>query len=213
MNAELHSRHSAIIPRATSQMHVAIAGAGMTGSWTAIILARMVRHIDIWDFDTIEPGNLGVQAYTETQLGTNKAVAIEQITAGLPIRANQTRFPRTIPACDVLILCVDSMKVRREIATRAQDQQLPIMIDTRAMGELASLQIVAPGALTYDDYLLELLSDAEVPDGTCGATGTPFTGPWIGSQVAAAITSIGRGIPPTPRTVWHIGLNTSVAPV
>ena len=209
-NHELHSRFSQLVPQATRSMTALIAGAGMTGSWTALALARMVKEVHIWDFDTVEPANLGVQAYDQIDLHMNKALALAGKALGLPLTGHAERFPREIRPCDVLILAVDSMAARREIAYDAADQDVTFIIDPRILGEMACIHPVMHNDLP--EYLRTLPTDAEVTNAPCGAQGTAFTGMWVASQICAIVNNFGRGLPLPPKLVWHVGLNQEIAP-
>jgi molybdopterin/thiamine biosynthesis adenylyltransferase len=213
---ELHSRHAALVPPATRELTVLIAGAGMVGSWTALALCRMVKAVHIWDFDDIEAGNIGVQAYTQGQIGMNKAIAIEEITLGLPVIGHPEKFDTDFSAAyqeledaDILILSVDSMEARRNIAAWCNSVgHIGAMIDTRVLGEIACIHTVLAG--DYEDYLATLPTDGEVREAPCGARGTAFAGMWLAARVAAIVNNLGRGMPPPPKLVFHVGLNMEV---
>lgn len=211
----LHSRFTQIVPQTTRNFHVLIAGAGMVGSWTALALARMVGQVDIWDFDVVAEENVGVQAYTASNVGMNKATALMLDNGhGLPLTGHSGRFdPYDVkdgPPADIVISAVDSMEGRSVAAMFAKAIGASYFIDTRVLGEIACIHPVLLGDI--QDYIDTLPIGDELVSAACGAKGTAFAGMWVASQVCAIVNNIGRGLPLPPKIVWHVGMNQSVAP-
>lgn len=213
---ELHDRFSRIVPQRTRDFTVLIAGAGMVGSWTALALARMVKKVDIWDFDTVDAANVGVQAYSQGNLGEFKTTALERHSYGLPLEGHCDRFPREIPTCDILVMAVDSIPGRRQIAEDAYDQGVGYIIDTRVLGEIACIHAVdnTQGDSDHDliQYIIDLPKGDDLVSAPCGAKGTAYAGMWVASRVCGIVNHIGRGLPLPSKEVWHVGMNCSVAP-
>lgn len=212
---QLHSRFSRIVPERTRNFHVLIAGAGMVGSWTALALARMVGQVDIWDFDEVSEANVGVQAYNAIHIGQPKVIALEQQCFGLPLTGHNSRFDpydvKDDPPTDIVISAVDSMAGRSEVAMFAKAIRCAShFIDTRVLGEIACIHPV--DIIDIDNYLQTLPTRNELVSAPCGAKGTAFAGMYVAAKVCAIVNNIGRGLPLPPKEVFHIGMNTSVAP-
>lgn len=211
-NDQLHNRFAQIVPANVQSTSAVIAGAGMTGSWTALALARMIGRVDIWDFDNIEAENVGVQAYTELDIGDNKARTVARLGFGLPIHAHAERFEdcnHAVPHPTFVIACVDSIPARQLVAQWAYDATAHYFIDTRVLGEIAHIQVVAHG----DElgYIQALPNEDEITHARCGAKGTAYAGMWVASQVCALVNRIGKGLPlPKPLT-WHVGMNEQIS--
>jgi tRNA A37 threonylcarbamoyladenosine dehydratase len=65
MNTNLDvRRHAELFDPHTFNTPVTIIGAGATGSWLAIALAKLgIDNISIWDFDKVEEHNIPNQAF------------------------------------------------------------------------------------------------------------------------------------------------------
>jgi hypothetical protein len=211
---DLHERFSRIVPERTRNFRVLIAGAGMVGSWTALALARMVGKVDIWDFDAVSEFNVGVQAYTQADIGRNKIDALQSKCFGLPLTGHAGRFDpydvKEYPPADIVISAVDSMAGRSEVAMFAKAIAAPFFIDTRVFGEIACIHPVALADIP--NYLEYLPAGDELVSAPCGAKGTAFAGMYVAARVCAIVNSIGRSLPLPPKEVFHIGMNTSVVP-
>ena len=80
-----------ILCSSLSEKKIAIIGAGAIGSIVAKSLAKGgFRNIEIWDNDTVEPGNLCRSDYSVNDLGNNKAKAL------------CSKIKRTNPFCNVI---------------------------------------------------------------------------------------------------------------
>ena len=64
----------------------------------------------------------------------------------------------------------------------------------------------------YEDYILSLPEGDDLVSAPCGSKGTAFAGMYVAARVCVIVNSIGRGLPLPPKEVFHIGMNTSVAP-
>jgi hypothetical protein len=189
-------------------MHVIVVGAGMTGSWSALALARMVGQVHIYDFDTVEEENVGVQAYTAEHIGMNKAQAVEMIGGGLPLRGHNENFFESdfpLPPVEAIIACVDSIDARSRLAQWTAESYTRFLIDTRVLGEIACLHAVDRSDLS--DYVQSLPTENTLTHAPCGAKGTAYAGMWVASQVCTIVNAIGRGLPLPPKLVWHVGMN------
>lgn len=229
-------------------------GAGMLGSWTVLSLARMLKRVDVWDYDRVSEENLGTQAYTQAHLvdysgdddefrediGMLKAQALEDLCYGLPVHGHPTKAPPDLNkeylasswpgrcldlSTSVVVCCVDSIAARRECAEWAEANDVPLFIDTRALGELAVIYPVArlqPTTINgkvaqpvtpnenYNYYLADLPDESSVPDAPCGGVGTAYVGHWVSSQVARLINNWAQGQQLPGKVVHHVGQDTRI---
>jgi len=103
---------------------VGIIGVGAVGRQVALILAAMgVKHITLWDHDTVDEANLGVQGFRPDQLGQLKVSAclddMTRIYPEIEVTAIPTRYEVTKPLQAVTFCCVDSISARRSIFVHA----------------------------------------------------------------------------------------------
>ncbi|KKM69228.1 hypothetical protein LCGC14_1452920, partial [marine sediment metagenome] len=113
-------------------------GAGMTGSWVVLGLARMLKRVDVWDFDRVSEENLGTQAYTadDADIDMLKTDALVGICDGLPVYGHAEPAPPEDWRVDrrhsldtevsVVVCCVDTIEGRRECAEWAQAEKVPL---------------------------------------------------------------------------------------
>lgn len=100
-----------------------IIGCGAVGSLVGETLARMgLTKITLYDFDTVESHNIANQIFTEQDLGKPKVTALSQrmcainpdMEADLRVQPNGYTNQRL---SGYVFLCVDSIDLRRKIAT------------------------------------------------------------------------------------------------
>lgn len=190
---------------------VAIAGVGMLGSWAAHALARVAGQTHFWDFDDVGPENIGTQAYSEGDLGFNKAVCMAGALTGLPITGHRDAFPLEPPARIGLIVpneaplivvsAVDSFKARREIAEWAQ-KYARVFVDLRAHSTVGVVCIVPNKRLP--EYLATLETDAMAPEAACGMEGTGFVGMQVAAIATAQLNQYFRGMPTAFKQVFDV---------
>ena len=71
------SRHMELFNPSKFNMPVTIIGAGATGSWLALSLAKLgIEDITVYDFDIVEEHNVPNQAFAISDVGTSKVDAI-----------------------------------------------------------------------------------------------------------------------------------------
>lgn len=130
------SRHKELFNPETFFHPVTIIGAGATGSWLAIALAKLgIENITVYDFDIVEEHNIANQAYSilgcnfDAQpldllytpkfgdIGKSKVFALEEhifISTGTTITVHNEPFTNQ-RLSGIVFLMVDSMKTRKEI--------------------------------------------------------------------------------------------------
>lgn len=129
----LYKRQTAIFdPSKFATQRVYIIGAGNIGSHSALAIARMgLRSFVLCDFDTIEEHNLASQAYTFADIGALKVATLGNAMRAVNPGALVVEYPQSyqkahangagIQAGDIVIVAVDSLDTRREIAGLIKD--------------------------------------------------------------------------------------------
>lgn len=146
-------------------LRVTIVGAGSIGSNLALLLARLgVGDITIYDDDVVEDHNLGHQAFRVKDIGSTKVSALQEIireATGVEIDVVEGKTDGKVINTDILVLAVDSMQARKEIATNSSFMYI---VDGRMGGE--TLNVYA--TFRKDKYLETLYSDEEASEAPCG---------------------------------------------
>lgn len=152
-------------PRNFEDREVTIVGLGNIGSHTALTLCRMgIKKFSLFDFDTIEEHNLASQSYTATDIGRTKVRAIQrqliEIEPRIEISISEHKFVN-YGNLDIIVLGVDSLDARREIAALLKQNPPKLIIDGRIGGEQLEL------------YTFEKVEDfeASIPTGPAAEEG------------------------------------------
>lgn len=210
IDPRIHARTDVIVPDATRAAKALVCGAGMVGSWTTAALARMLSHVDVVDFDTVEHVNLGVQLYDFSDIDTNKATATVKHLSGFKV----TGWPESVEAVisdlgitewQVVVSAVDSMEVRKYLAKTCREARVPLFIDVRVLGEMVCI-LTARNDDEYGAYLQTILPDDQVETAPCGSEGTVYSGLFAASRVAAVVNNVGRGAFVRQKEVWNVSL-------
>lgn len=128
---------------------ITIIGAGSTGSFTALNLAKMgIKNIKVIDFDIVESHNLPNQFYRFQDINKPKVEALSEIIkdfTGVNITTENLEITEEydfdITLQSIVVLCVDSMEARKLIYEKVQDHPITL-IDTRFGGEGYSVHVV-----------------------------------------------------------------------
>lgn len=112
------SRHMELFDPDKFEYPVTIIGAGATGSWLALALAKLgITDITVYDFDIIEEHNVPNQAYSISNVGDFKIEALYEnikYETGTSIKVKNEKFTNQ-RLSGVVFLMVDSMSARKEI--------------------------------------------------------------------------------------------------
>lgn len=212
---EFITRHADILGGEALNKTITIVGAGAIGSFTALALAKMgFQDITVYDFDTIEPENIGNQFFPIECIGQSKVQALKGMVkafTGIDINAAEHKLdPQsgTITG-DYLISAVDSMEVRKFLyedlcATRW-------LIDPRMSAEYATLYTLDMRAGNFKDYESTLYTDEEAVRERCTAKTTMYTVLMIAGQIVKAVKDTATGNPFIKTMDWSIGSNEMVA--
>ena len=135
-----------------SQSHVVIVGVGGVGSWVAEALARTaVGRLTLIDGDTVEESNTNRQLPALDGCYGRKKVDVlgERIKAinpqvELEIKAtflSAENFEEVIPACDVLIDCIDSLQEKTLLVARAKTKARYVLTSGGAGGKVDASRV------------------------------------------------------------------------
>jgi ThiF family len=127
---------------------VTVIGAGATGSFTALSLAKMgVRDITVFDYDSVEEHNLPNQFYRMCDIGKPKVYALREIIEefeGITISARNEKY-RGQKLEGIVIVSVDSMDARIHIWTFVKENPgVKLFIDSRMGAEVMRIYSFNP---------------------------------------------------------------------
>lgn len=152
---------------------ITIIGAGATGSYVALLLAKMgCRRITVYDFDVVENYNLPNQIYRPSDTGRKKVEALADIIleqTGVKISAIPERFERGKLEGIVFVL-TDTMKSRAQIWSESVQWQLTVtlLVETRMAAEGGYVYAVNPtNPLHVEEYAKTLYTDEEAEESVC----------------------------------------------
>lgn len=152
---------------------VTVIGAGATGSYVALCLAKMgVKNITVFDHDTVESHNPPNQVYGRSSHGHLKVEALrEEIKrlADIEIVAKPSRFERG-RLKGVVFNLVDSMEGRRQIwqSSVRFKPQVELYIETRLAAQAGWVFAVRPMLPTHvERYEATFCSDEEAEEPAC----------------------------------------------
>lgn len=156
----------------TTPVH--IIGVGATGSWIALILAKMgVKKITVWDFDNVEIHNLPNQIFGIKEVGMPKVEALQKILyrdCGIEITAKNERVDGTQKLNGIVYVCTDTMASRSQIWHNSLKYNLdvPLMVETRLGAELGMIYCVRPlNPTDIREYENTLYTDEQAEASPC----------------------------------------------
>ena len=112
------SRHQELFEPHNFNTPITIIGAGATGSWIALALAKLgIEDITVYDFDVVEEHNIPNQAFDMNHIGEPKVeclyARIKHATHTL-IKVNNEKYTNQ-RLTGIVIMQVDSMRERKRI--------------------------------------------------------------------------------------------------
>ena len=119
----------------TEEIHVI--GVGAIGSHIVEMLVRMgIEDINIYDFDTVDEHNIPNQMFYNTNINELKCIALQktclEINPNVNIRIHAKGYQPGMRLSGYVFLCVDSINLRRAIATEHQyNPMIKAMFDFR----------------------------------------------------------------------------------
>lgn len=174
-------RHAELFDPYTFNTPVTIIGAGATGSWLALSLAKLgITDITVWDFDIVEEHNVPNQAFLTVQVGETKVEALYNVVianTGTEIKYKNDKFTHQ-RLYGIVFLMVDSMKARKEIweASIRMKSAVKLLVEPRMGLNEGRIYNVNPTDLNhikrYEDCWY---SDDEAEVSACGTSQTVIT--------------------------------------
>ncbi len=217
MNTERFHRQLDILnPEAFAKVPVTVIGAGATGSFTALTLAKMgIRDITVYDFDTVEEHNLPNQFYRERDLGKPKALALKEIILefeGLEITARNEKY-RGQRLKGIVIPCVDSMDTRLNIWRFVKgNPEILFFIDSRMGAEVMQMFSLNPMDLSQcSEYEKNLFSSSEALQERCTAKTIMYTVLALASIVSNQVKKFLMGEPMKKEMLFDMKTMTFIA--
>jgi len=177
---------------------ITVIGVGAIGRQVAIQLAALgARHLQLIDFDSVEPTNITTQGYLAEDLGHPKVHA----TAGLCWRIDPTLQIETLPdrfrpqqkVGDAVFCCVDSIAARSAI-WRALKDRAPFWADGRMLGETMRI-LTATDPDSRAHYAGTLFPQAEAQTGACTGRSTIYCATIAAGLLIHQFTRWLRGMP------------------
>lgn len=167
---------------------VNIIGAGATGSFVALALAKMgLSNITIFDHDVIEEHNFPNQLFPIRALGMNKALATKEIVrdfTGVEVEAIPEKYKKQDLA-GIVISALDSMSGRKDIFKQCKENlNVRLLIDPRTGAEMFRLLTLNPNLFDKcEKYEETLHSDTEALRVPCTAQSIIYSVLLVSSHV------------------------------
>lgn len=195
MDKKYLTRQLDLINVARLDTPIVIIGAGAVGSFTTLSLAKMgFNNLLVFDDDKIDAVNMNCQFYRPSDIGKPKVRALYELVkdfTGIDISFEQARISKERPFAGIVIICVDSMKARKDIWQSYRDGQSMITtfyVDSRMSAENALLYSFDPRDIDRcANYDASLYSDEEAVRERCTAKSTMYTVLALSSQICAAV--------------------------
>ena len=180
-----------------SKIH--ILGAGSTGSFIALTLAKLgFEDITIYDFDKIEAHNIPNQFYRTEDIGKEKLDAIKEIVkdfSDLDINIEKGKIDKNtdigIEINSIVVFCLDNIKTRKLVYEQIKDYPV-VLVDTRLGGEAYQIYSFNLGdEEKKKEYEAQL--KAPTTEAVCGEKSIIYTILSIASETSNIIKKIDKG--------------------
>jgi molybdopterin/thiamine biosynthesis adenylyltransferase len=129
---------------------VHLIGVGATGSWIAIMLAKLgVKEIHCWDFDILENHNLCNQGFRTHQIGMQKVEAVFDMCANMSeieVITHNEKVTGATPLTGIVFILTDTMHSRKDIWEGACKFKgsIDLVIETRMGLDMCRIYNVNP---------------------------------------------------------------------
>lgn len=172
------SRHKELFNPYNFNTPITIIGAGATGSWLALALAKLgLTNITVWDFDKVKEHNIPNQAFGLNEIGMFKTKALESIiseTTETVIKIKNQRFINQRLA-GIVFLMVDSMEERKKIWENSIKMKVAVklLIEPRMGLDVGRIYNVEPINLTHIKKYEETYYNDDIAEiSACGTSQT-----------------------------------------
>lgn len=206
-------RQAEIIPVEKQDIGITIIGAGAIGSFAALALVKSgFENVRVWDFDKVSIENMSCQGYRKKDIDKTKVSALAEIVQDFTEIQIETREGEWTAGYDenpIVILAVDSMKVRKEIyeAIKAKCFNVKYIIDPRMGAEVAALYTMNPhqeGAA----YEKTLYTDDNAVQERCTAKATNYTANMLAGLVVKTVKNLALEQDYPRISHWDIAANS-----
>ncbi|MEI8195289.1 MAG: ThiF family adenylyltransferase [Phycisphaerae bacterium] len=196
-----------IPPERLAAFKATVIGVGAIGRQVALQLAAIgIPHLQLVDFDTVEPVNLAPQGYLEADLGQLKVTAtaelVRKIHSGSELELLPERFRRSTKVGDIVFCCVDKIETRKLI-WEAIGAKARFFTDARMSAEVVRV-LTAADTRGRSHYPTTLFAAREAFAGACTAKSTVFTANIAAGLMLAAFAQFLRGMPPEPDVTLNL---------
>jgi len=190
------TRQNRIFNPEEQNTEIIIVGAGSTGSFTALNLAKMgMENIKVIDFDIVEEHNIPNQFFRIKDIGKPKVEALKEIIKEFTDTEIEIEnieitedYEFDINMNTLIILCVDSIEARKLIYDKIKD--FPIkLLDTRFGGEGFCIYNIDLGNEEHKKRFEKSLNGA-VKETSCGEKSIIYTILNLASEVCNIVKKI-----------------------
>ena len=165
-------------PTSLKKEQIHIIGCGAIGSNVALQLAKLgIEELTIWDFDIVTDHNITNQVYDINDINKPKTDAIERhLKDQNPnIKIIKRRKYTNEPLSGIVIVCVDSVKIRLAVANcNYYNTHLKLFLDGRIGLEQGQVYCINWENEKDKDNYIQLTdfddSDVSTPISACGTT-------------------------------------------
>lgn len=178
------SRHIEIFSPDNVKYPIHIIGVGATGSFVAMMLARMgCPVLNIYDFDDVEAHNIPNQYYDNSDLGKLKVDALEEKLKlinpnivinkyNVPVAAVEDDEHKGIDKMSgYVFMLVDSMKVRKELwEAIKKNKEIVHCWESRLGSDQARVYSLDMSEKDFSKYEQDFYDDAEAEVSACGTS-------------------------------------------
>ena len=173
-------RHGAFFgPEDAVDKTFCIIGVGATGSWAALLAAKMGWHkFQIWDLDLVESHNLPNQTYNISHVGMKKVDALEKVLLDFNPMVQIEKHDYFFDADnqdhitsleDCVFIAVDSLDTRKSIYSSLLFHPfVDIIFETRMGFTHAEMNVIKTTNVNKINQIVEMLkADSEVEESAC----------------------------------------------
>lgn len=188
----LYQRQLDILDPEKCSFKISIIGAGATGSFVALFLAKMgFSNIEIFDHDSVEEHNFPNQLFPFKCLGKNKAISVAEIVkeyTDIEIKANPVKYSEQSLG-EVVISALDSMEGRKLILKECVKQKGPLLlIDPRTGPEMYQVYTCNVKIdLSVKQFKKSLHSDEEALELPCTGRSIIYSVGFVSSAIAETV--------------------------
>lgn len=209
MDSKRLLRQRDILPLDRLGEEITVIGCGAIGSLTVLALAKMgFARIRVFDPDQVEPQNMNCQFFRHTDIGRNKALALQSLIRDFTeVELEALGFPyESGQFGGIVISAVDSMKARMLIwENHVGSKDTRAVIDPRMGAETALLYCMNPNdKKDYASYAKTLYTDDEAVQEPCTAKSTMYTASMLSGLVAKTVKNIVMKEPTLRVVQWGI---------